>query len=286
MPPRKHKLEEVGVVTSTIIPSPSVKTDKLKVERQRLEKKPKVEKVKKDKVNCEEGKKEKSDGKKTESLVRAVKESKEKVATIHGEQANELLVTYLKEQNRPYSATEISANLHGKVARAMADKLLKEMSESGKINSKSTKGNEKGSQWVFWALQDSGDTVSAEYLAQMDETIKSLQENVAALKVRLKAAVKDLEAARNAPTLVDISENITRLHEENRVKREKLERCQMGGDTVVTKEELIRIERDFHYWPKKRAARKRAFQNLEDLLLETKSREELWEEAGIEEDTY
>ncbi|CCU75702.1 unnamed protein product [Blumeria hordei] len=286
MPPRKHKLDEVGVDTSTVIPSPVVKTDKLKVERQRLEKKPKVEKVKKDKVNCEVGKKEKSDGKKTESLVRAVKESKEKVATIHGEQAIELIVTYLKEQNRPYSATEISANLHGKVAKTMADKLLKEMSESGKINSKSTKGNEKGSQWVFWALQDSGDTVSAEDLAQMDETIKSLQENVTALKVKLKAAVKDLEAARNAPTLVDISENITRLHEENRVKREKLERCQMGGDTVVTKEELMRIERDFHYWTKKRAARKRAFQNLEDLLLETKGREELWEEAGIEEDTY
>ena len=33
-----------------------------------------------------------------------------------GDEANALMVWYLKEQNRPYSATEVSANLHGKVS--------------------------------------------------------------------------------------------------------------------------------------------------------------------------
>jgi len=38
-----------------------------------------------------------------------------KVKAVVGEEAEALIVEYLKVQNRPFSATEISANLHGKV---------------------------------------------------------------------------------------------------------------------------------------------------------------------------
>jgi 26S proteasome regulatory subunit (ATPase 3-interacting protein) len=41
---------------------------------------------------------------------------KEKVKPVTGEEAVQLILGYLKAQNRPYSATEISANLHGKVS--------------------------------------------------------------------------------------------------------------------------------------------------------------------------
>lgn len=44
------------------------------------------------------------------------KEGKEKVKPVVGEEAVQLMVEYLKGQNRPYSATEVSANLHGKVS--------------------------------------------------------------------------------------------------------------------------------------------------------------------------
>ena len=43
------------------------------------------------------------------------KDGKEKVKAVTGEEAMEVIKGYLKEQNRSYSATEISANLHGKV---------------------------------------------------------------------------------------------------------------------------------------------------------------------------
>lgn len=42
-------------------------------------------------------------------------DGKEKVKPVNGEEAMELIRTYLKRENRPYSATEVSANLHGKV---------------------------------------------------------------------------------------------------------------------------------------------------------------------------
>lgn len=44
------------------------------------------------------------------------KEKTEKVKPATGDEAIHLIAEYLKAQNRPYSATEVSANLHGKVS--------------------------------------------------------------------------------------------------------------------------------------------------------------------------
>jgi 26S proteasome regulatory subunit (ATPase 3-interacting protein) len=59
-----------------------------------------------------------------------------------------IILTYLTTQNRPYSATEISSNLHNAVTKARTDKLLKEMFERGEIAGKAS-----GKQWVFWGVQ-------------------------------------------------------------------------------------------------------------------------------------
>jgi 26S proteasome regulatory subunit (ATPase 3-interacting protein) len=74
------------------------KTEKAKVEKVKPEKTAKVEK--KESVK---GKAEKTD-------------KGEKTKAVTGDEAMELIAAYLKAQNRPYSATEVSANLHGKVS--------------------------------------------------------------------------------------------------------------------------------------------------------------------------
>lgn len=69
-------------------------------------------------------------------------------ATSDDSAPEELILTYLKAQNRPYSATDISANLHNKVTKTKADKLLKDLFERNEIGGKAS-----GKQWVFWCLQ-------------------------------------------------------------------------------------------------------------------------------------
>ncbi|EGX46006.1 hypothetical protein AOL_s00110g170 [Orbilia oligospora ATCC 24927] len=44
-----------------------------------------------------------------------------------------MILDYLQKQNRPYSATDISANLHNAVTKANAVKLLKELSDNGDL---------------------------------------------------------------------------------------------------------------------------------------------------------
>ncbi|KAI1004126.1 hypothetical protein K3495_g4084 [Podosphaera aphanis] len=277
MPPRKHKLDEDDEYDSASLTAPKSKIVKIKVVKPKAEKKPKTEKLKREKV---------VEGKKSEPVPKIGKDGKEKIITVNGQEAMDMIINYLKEQNRPYSATEISANLHGKVAKTAADKLLKELSESGKINAKSTKGNEKGSQWVFWTLQDAADNASPEELAQIDDRIKIIKESIPSLKLKLKEATKTLADIRSAPTTVALIQNIQRLRHEIDKKKEKLQSYRTCGGIKVTKDDMLRVEKDLRYWTHKRAARKGAFQALEDLMLENKPKEELWQEAGIEEDTY
>jgi 26S proteasome regulatory subunit (ATPase 3-interacting protein) len=70
-----------------------------------------------------------------------------KPTTPQADNPHELILSYLMAQNRPYSSTEISANLHNKVTKTKADKFLKEMHEKNEI------GGKIGKQSVFWALQ-------------------------------------------------------------------------------------------------------------------------------------
>jgi len=107
--------------------APKARTDstdplKPKTEKAKVEKKSKVEKAEKPKaVKIKAGKADKGEkAEKSESKAKAEKKGeksgeKEKVKTVTGDEAVSVMMEYLKSTNRPYSATEISANLHGKV---------------------------------------------------------------------------------------------------------------------------------------------------------------------------
>lgn len=125
MAPRKPKLddedEDASSLASEVL---KPKTAKAKITKPKTDK-PKTEKVKVEKVKKEVAKKEKVDGEKVKKEPAKKdtgkdKDSKEKVKAVNGEEAIQLMLAYLKEQNRPYSATEVSANLHGKVCSFFA----------------------------------------------------------------------------------------------------------------------------------------------------------------------
>jgi 26S proteasome regulatory subunit (ATPase 3-interacting protein) len=129
MAPRKPKPDDdTSSTTSELPPVLKPKTDKAKVMKPKADK-PKPEKVKGEKVDRPRPekpkavKKEKADGdrkgEKGEGGGKKVGE-KEKVKAVNGEEAVEIMARYLREQNRPYSATEVSANLHGKASLSLS----------------------------------------------------------------------------------------------------------------------------------------------------------------------
>lgn len=76
------------------------------------------------------------------------KKDGDKEAKLTPEQSAALILDYLRKQNRPYSATDISANLKNRVTKSAATKLLKDMHERGEIEGKAA-----GKQSVYHAVQ-------------------------------------------------------------------------------------------------------------------------------------
>lgn len=72
----------------------------------------------------------------------------EKEAKLTPEQSATLVLDYLRKQNRPYSATDISSNLKNRVTKTAAAKLLKDMHERSEIE-----GRAAGKQLVYHAIQ-------------------------------------------------------------------------------------------------------------------------------------
>ena len=72
----------------------------------------------------------------------------EKEVKLTPDQSAALILEYLRKQNRPYSATDISTNLKNRVTKSAAAKLLKDMHERNDIEGKAA-----GKQIVYHAIQ-------------------------------------------------------------------------------------------------------------------------------------
>ncbi|BGP14656.1 hypothetical protein JCM10213v2_002605 [Rhodosporidiobolus nylandii] len=103
--------------------------------------------------------------------------NKEKGVSLKGDQAEELVLTYLKEQNRPYGATDLSANLKNRVSKPQAQKALASLADKGEILAKTW-----GKTTVYCALQDGEDELSPEDLAELEEKIEALKTEEQKLK--------------------------------------------------------------------------------------------------------
>ena len=100
--PTKPKTELSTTATSSTDAALKPKTEKAK-----------VTKVKSDKpvIKKEAAAKKEVASKKDDAAGKA-----DKVKPVMGEEAQNLILEYLTVQNRPFSATEIQANLHGRVS--------------------------------------------------------------------------------------------------------------------------------------------------------------------------
>ncbi|TVY23764.1 Homologous-pairing protein [Lachnellula hyalina] len=298
-------LDDTSSIASSLSPlkPKASKVEKSKADKQLKVTKAKAEKIEKieragkgerkdgggEKMKREISRKEGKDGKKDGGGGGAGGAGKEKVKAVTGDQAEQLIMAYLREQNRPYSATEVSANLHGKVTKTVADKMLKEMEQSGAIMGKASNGEKKagdkrGGQWVFWCKQDPADSATPEELTAMDTTISTLRETtLPPLKTKTKVLTSKLSNILSAPTTADLSIIVSNLRASNAEKRERVQGFKDGGVKMVTKEESGRVEKESKYWALKRRVRKECFLTLEAMFLEGMPRDEVWERAGIED---
>ncbi|EYE96298.1 putative TBP interacting domain protein [Aspergillus ruber CBS 135680] len=195
-----------------------------------------------------------------------------------------LILDYLRKQNRPYSAIDISSNLHNKVTKAYAAKALRELHQN-----KEVEGRVAGKQTVYHALQDSSDEATTGVIANLDEEIKQLEENLTTLKNNEKNARAELVTIRSKPLLSELRQDIDRLEKEKDSMLARLDEFHGRDSSVqVSPKEQAEVEREWKRWQKQVIVRRRICRDMwmkcSEVVSEGMTREELWESLGLEGD--
>ncbi|KAJ2873189.1 PSMC3 interacting protein, partial [Coemansia aciculifera] len=189
------------------------------------------------------------------------------------------VLAYLQKANRPYSANDISSQLHGQVSPAQAKKVLNSLADEEKIQRK-----DNGKQQIFFAIQASIDVPNIEEAEEEEDLIKERGEQVDKLKEENRALASRLQALTSALTDDQIRERIAKLAHEIKTNEERL--TQLRSGEVISPEERKKIETEHAAMLKLWSSRKRIFKNISDTIAEgyPGKIKDLFEELGVETD--
>ncbi|OCK87289.1 Tat binding protein 1-interacting [Cenococcum geophilum 1.58] len=207
---------------------------------------------------------------------------KEKAERVSADAAADTILNYLRKQNRPYSATDISANLHNKVTKAAAAKILKDLHERKEIE-----GRAAGKQIVYHAIQDPSSTASPEQLAEIDATIASLRAETAAALTTAKSLRASLTSLNTTLSTTELRAAVAAQERERAELLGRLGALRAGEVRPVGKGEREEVEREWGAWRKVSRARERIAGDLwglvEESLPEGVDKAELRERLGLDE---
>ncbi|KAJ1883088.1 PSMC3 interacting protein [Coemansia sp. RSA 1722] len=190
-----------------------------------------------------------------------------------------LVFDYLVKTNRPYSANDISSQLHNQVTVAAAKKILNDLADEGRI---SRKNNNK--QQIFYPLQAEIEVPNVEEAEEEEETIKEMESRLTKLKDENKALSSKLHSLTNALTDDQMRERIAKLTLEVNENDQRLKQLRAGE--VISPQEKKKIDTEHAAMIKHWATRKRIFKNVSDTIAEgyPKKIKDLFDEIGIETD--
>ncbi|RDI78527.1 hypothetical protein Vi05172_g11409 [Venturia inaequalis] len=183
------------------------------------------------------------------------KEKAEKPAK--GDAAADMILHYLRKQNRPYSATDISANLHNKVTKAATQKILKELRERKEIDGRDSGTScprrslpwpradlsTTGKQSVYHVVQKPEESPSTEELAEMDKRTQQLRDETSNLNTAAKALRSTLSSLNSTLSTPDLRAAITEMDAERAEILERLILLRSGNVQPVSKEEKEEVDK-------------------------------------------
>lgn len=110
----------------------------------------------------------------------------------------------------------------------------------------------------------------------MEGEIKVSREVVLALKAELRSKSARLAAIRGEVGTNELRERVAALEIKKAEIGKRLDVLGSGGVKLITSEERETVEKEFVRWSREKAARIKAFRELESVFLDGMRREELW----------
>lgn len=151
----------------------------------------------------------------------------------------ELVVDYLKTQNRPFNVQMLFMNLHKAVGKTALQKLLDDLVSRGELTSKTF-----GKSSLYWYNQDNLPVPDEDQLQQIDQEIASLKETKNELSQQLSTMSSEVSSLKNSLSDEDLATRIAELEKENEDARAKLEELSKG-DALVSDERKRKVTQIF-----------------------------------------
>ncbi|XP_061089223.1 homologous-pairing protein 2 homolog [Conger conger] len=193
-----------------------------------------------------------------------------------------VILDYLNEKNRPYSAQDVFSNLQkvhglGKTAVVKAVELL---AQQGKIKEKIY-----GKQKIYFADQSQFTDVSDTELKGMDSRISELNNEVQMVSQSCRQLDSELKELNSSLTTKEMMAEIQELTQECATYSERLAKIK-SATNHVTPEEKEKICKEQSLYVKEWKKRKRLASDMMGAILEgyPKSKKQFLEEVGIETD--
>ncbi|XP_051894897.1 homologous-pairing protein 2 homolog [Pristis pectinata] len=193
-----------------------------------------------------------------------------------------IILKYLTDQNRPFSAQDIFGNLQREYhfGKTVAVKALEQLAQDGKIKEKVY-----GKQKIYFADQRQFTAVGEADLKTLDNQICELSEKFQNLQQSCRQMEAELKELNNSMTTQEMSVEIAALKQECASHRERLQKIKSTSNHV-TPEDKEQVYNERKQYIKEWRKRKRMATDLIDAVLEgyPKSRKQFYEEVGIETD--
>ena len=194
--------------------------------------------------------------------------------------SEQIVLEYMKRQNRPYNAKTVSENLHGEVKLAEVTKVLEDLTEKGDIIEKVN-----GKQKIYWYNQNKLPEISAETTRKLTDQRNELKEKLAEIKEKLTAVEKEHKTMSNTLSNEELQIQLKKLSEEVAQLEEKKKGFTEKKISVDPKEKEQLIKENemlLKEWRK----RKRICKDAAELLTESSGMKlsKFYETLGIETD--
>ncbi|GES77665.1 homologous-pairing protein 2 homolog [Rhizophagus clarus] len=174
----------------------------------------------------------------------------------------QMVMDYLRKTNRPYSATDVSNNLHGAITKAVAQKVLNALAVKTEVRQKVY-----GKQSVYVINQEQFESPSQEELNDMDSKIEELKKEVDKYKEKNRQLTSELTALNNSLTNEQCEERLKVLTEQNKKYEERLIELQSGAKQFSV-DDAKRIDEKFEKNRKFWKQRKKMFDEIVSTILD------------------
>ncbi|KAK8845437.1 hypothetical protein IAR55_006150 [Kwoniella newhampshirensis] len=196
------------------------------------------------------------------------KEVKER--PIKGDEAEEMVLNYMKEMNRPFASADVTANLKNKVPKAAAVKVLAALAEKGQLTVKPY-----GKQLIYLYNQSSLEVLDPTEMSSLNDEINETQRELDMKRKELKTLQNDLSAKEALPKTKELGKEIERIRIDNEITLKALLpfRGDMNGGQssieALSAEKIKKIDVHFIKWRKEWTERRKVYKELMDQLAES-----------------